>query len=182
MLVDALAELCRPKDADGNRQRPRYSINLRADRAAWLRGWTVGGEVCEIDGIGPVPVTVAQKLLEDDVVNQIAMEGDDVVSLVSHSRYIPANVRRAVIARDPMCVFPGCYRRDDLQFHHWTEDFSKSRRTSLQDACRCCSFHHDLITRGLATLTGGPGKWEVDLNIRPKRDRSGADPPVLSSA
>ncbi len=180
LRFDALVELCRPKDAEGKPQRPRYTINIRADRSAWLRGYTVGGEICEIDGIGPVPVSVAQKLLEDGVVNEIGLEGDDVVSLVSHSRYIPADVRRSVIARDPVCVFPGCYRRNDLQFHHWTEDFSKSRRTSLRDVCRVCPFHHDLITRGVMVLIGGPGKWDVRLS--PNRHRSGADPPVLSSA
>ena len=110
------------------------------------------------------------------------MEGDDVVSLVSRSRYIPAAVRRALIARDPVCPVPGCYERDDLQFHHWREDFSKSRRTSLDDLCRPCSFHHDQITRGVMALIGGPGKWEWVPARWLKQSRSGSDPPVLSSA
>ncbi|HUR49684.1 MAG TPA: hypothetical protein VMY88_09195 [Acidimicrobiales bacterium] len=101
---------------------------------------------------------------------------------MSHSRYIPANVRRAVIARDPVCVWPGCCRRNGLPFHHWTEDYSKSRRTSLADLCRLCSFHHDLLTKGYAKLVGGPGKWDVLLSVQQRRGRSGADPPVLSSA
>ena len=42
-----------------------------------------------------LPVSVAQKLVEDGVVNEVGMDGADVVSLVSHSRYIPAAVRRA---------------------------------------------------------------------------------------
>lgn len=181
LLFDALVELCRGKDADGSVKRPRYSINITADRAAWLRGRTAPGEKCEIDGAGSIPVSVAQNLVEDGVINEIGMEGADVVSLVSRSRYIPANVRRAVVARDPICVWPGCYRRDDLQFHHWREDFSKSRRTSLDDLCRPCSFHHDLLTKGLATLFGGPGNWQVTLNLRRNRT-SGADPPTLQRA
>lgn len=182
LMFDALVELCRAKDETGATQRPRATINITADRSAWLRGRTRAGEKCEIDGAGPIPVSVAQALVEDGVVNEIGMKGDEVVSLVSRSRYIPANVRRAVIARDPVCSWPGCYRRDDLQFHHWTEDFSKSRRTSLADLCRACSFHHDMFTKGYAKLVGGPGKWEVELTTGRTRSRSGADPPVLSSA
>ncbi|HUR49325.1 MAG TPA: hypothetical protein VMY88_07365 [Acidimicrobiales bacterium] len=179
LLFDALVELCRGKDADGNVQRPRFSINITADRDAWLRGRTRSGEKCEIDGAGPIPVPVAHALVDDGVLNEVGMEGPDVVSLVSRSRYIPANVRRAVIARDPVCIWPGCYQRKDLQFHHWRDDFSRSRRTSLDDLCRACTFHHDLVTKGFAKLIGGPGKWDVIIDARQNRMRTGADPPAL---
>lgn len=180
LMFDALVELARGTDADGKTQRPRYSINLRADRAAWRRGKTLPGETCEVDGAGPIPVSVAQKLVEDGVVNEVGMDGADVVSLVSHSRYIPASVRRALIARDPMCPIPGCYERDDLQFHHWREDFTKSGRTSLDDLCRPCTFHHDLITRGVMSLRGGPGKWEWLPTDWLKRTQARAGPPLLT--
>ena len=179
-LADALAELCRPSDESGQTMRPRVSINIRADRNAWLRGRTRSGETCEVGGAGPIPVSVAQALVEDGEVNFVGMEGGEVVSLVSHSRHIPADVRRAVIARDPICVVPGCYERENLQFHHWRTDFVKSRRTSLDDLCRPCEFHHDLITRGHFALIGGPGKWEFLPKILLDRMKSGNDPPVLA--
>ena len=182
LLFDALVELARGTDAEGKSQRPRASINITADRAAWLRGRTRPGEKCEVDGGGPIPVSVAQKLVEDGMVNEVGMDGADVVSLVSHSRYIPASVRRALIARDPMCPIPGCYERDDLQFHHWREDFTKSGRTSLDDLCRPCSFHHGQITRGVMTLIGGPGKWQYVPTNWLKGSRPRAGPPVFSSA
>lgn len=180
LMFDALVELARGTDAEGKSQRPRTSINITADRAAWLRGKTVPGEKCEVEGGGPIPVSVAQRLVEDGVVNEVGMDGADVVSLVSHSRYIPAAVRRALIARDPMCPIPGCYERDDLQFHHWREDYTKSRRTSLDDLCRPCTFHHDQITRGVMTLRGGPGKWEWLPTAWLKRTQSRAGPPLLT--
>ena len=180
-LADALAEVCRPKDESGQSMRPRVAINIRADGDAWLRGRTRPGETCGVDGGGPIPVSVAQALVEDGEVNFVGMEGGEVVSLVSHSRYIPADVRRAVIARDPICVVPGCYERENLQFHHWRTDFVKSQRTSLDDLCRPCEFHHDLITRGHFALIGGPGRWEFLPKIlldRMRRSSSGSDPPV----
>jgi len=176
LAADALLELCRGTDAEGNTRRPRVNINIRVDATAWERGTTKSGEMCEIDGTGPIPVSVAQALAEGEI-NTVGMDGGEVVSLVSRSRYIPANVRRALIARDPMCVIPGCYQRDDLQFHHWPMDFVKSRRTSLDDLARACAFHHDLITRGHFKLRGGPGKWEflpVMLLERARSDPSSA--------
>lgn len=181
-LADALADLCRPTDESGQSLRPRVTINIRADRDAWLRGRTRPGEDCGVDGGGPIPVPVAQALVEDGEVNFVGMEGGEVVSLVSHSRYIPADVRRAVIARDPMCVIPGCYERENLQFHHWRTDFVKSRRTSLDELCRACDFHHDLVTRGHFVLLGGPGKWKFLPKTLLDRMRSGSDPPVLARA
>ena len=182
LMMDALAEVCRGRDDSNAPRRPRVSINIRADRAAWLRGRTLPGETCEIDGGGPIPVSVAQSLVEDGVVNFVATEDGDVASLVSRSRYIPADVRRALIARDPMCVVPGCYARHDLEFHHWKVDFAKSRRTSLDDLARACSFHHGLITRGEWVLRGGPGRWEFLPKMLLDRMTSGVDPPVLVSS
>jgi hypothetical protein len=179
--VDALIELCRQKDlghsGTGPRRRP-VVINVTVDRSAWERGQTQSGERCEIEGAGPVPVSVAQALAEDGEVNFIQTEGGEVVSLVSRSRHIPANVRRAVIARDPMCVVPGCYRRNDLEFHHWREDFAKSGRTSLADLCRVCEWHHRFVTRGEAHLLGGPGRWQYVLDYFYRQMKSGTDPPV----
>jgi hypothetical protein len=176
LAADALLELCRGTDGDGNVRRPRVSINIRVDAKAWERGTTKTGETCEIDGAGPIPVSVAQAMAEGEI-NTVGMDGADVVSLVSRTRCIPANVRRVLIARDPMCVVPGCYRRDDLQFHHWPADFVKSRRTSLDELARACGFHHDLITRGHFKLMGGPGRWEflpVMLLERARSDPSAA--------
>lgn len=171
-----------PKDESGQSLRPRVSINIRADRDAWLRGRTRPGETCEVDGGGPIPVSVAQSLVEDGEINLVGMDGGDVVSLVSHSRYVPADVRRALIARDPMCVVPGCYERENLQVHHWRTDFVKSRRTSLDELCRTCEFHHGLMTRGHVVLQGGPGRWEFLSKVWLNRITSGADPPVAAAS
>ena len=184
LLADALAQVCRGTDESGNANRSRVAINIRVDQSAWLRGRTAPGENCEVDGAGPIPVSVAQALVEDGLVNVVGTEGDDVVSLVSHSRYIPARVRRALIARDPVCVVPGCYQRESLEFHHWREDFAKSGRTSLDDLARTCGFHHQLLTQGVFVLRGGPGRWEfvpkMALERQAERDRSsGIDPPTL---
>jgi len=47
------------------RANPRYRIILRADLAALARGHLTTGEVCEIPGVGPVPVTEVRDLLGD---------------------------------------------------------------------------------------------------------------------
>ena len=40
-------------------------MNVRVDHSAFLRGHTEAGEVCEIAGVGPIPVSVAQRLADD---------------------------------------------------------------------------------------------------------------------
>ncbi|HET6729590.1 MAG TPA: DUF222 domain-containing protein, partial [Jiangellaceae bacterium] len=45
------------------RPNPRYLALLRVDVEALRRGAVAGGELCEITGVGPVPVSVARDLL-----------------------------------------------------------------------------------------------------------------------
>jgi len=170
--ADALVELCRGGSATADGVRPRATINIRVDAGAWDRGRTRQAETCEAEGAGPIPVTVAQQLAEGARVNVSGMDGADVVSLVSHTRYIPARVRRALLVRDPVCVVPGCYERDDLEFDHWQVDFVKSRRTSLGDLTRVCKFHHNLKTRLGWVLIGGPGNWQFLPPKLAERQRS----------
>jgi hypothetical protein len=50
---------------------PRYLALLRVDAAALRRGRVDGGELCEIAGVGPVPVSVARDLLGEAIVKLV---------------------------------------------------------------------------------------------------------------
>ncbi len=55
---------------------------------------------------------------------------------------VPAYLRRAIIARDKHCAFPGCDQRPAAcQVHHLTPR-SEGGLTSLDGCCLLCSFHH----------------------------------------
>jgi hypothetical protein len=58
------------------------------------------------------------------------------------TKTIPAHLRRAVIARDRCCRFPGCRQRPAAcQAHHVTPR-SKGGATSLPNLILLCPFHH----------------------------------------
>lgn len=144
LAVDALVELCRGGDAEGKRVRPRVNINVRVDGSAWARGRTEPGEICEVDGAGPIPVSVAEALAEGRV-NPVDLDGADVVSISTSDRYIPAPLRRALLVRDPTCVVAGCYEREELEIDHVNE-VENGGRTCLSNLCRLCKYHHMLKT------------------------------------
>jgi hypothetical protein len=55
---------------------------------------------------------------------------------------IPAHLRRAVIARDRCCAFPGCRQRPAACQVHHIRPRRKGGRTSLTNLILLCSFHH----------------------------------------
>jgi hypothetical protein len=57
---------------------------------------------------------------------------------------VPAGLRRAIIARDKHCAFPGCQQRPSAcQVHHLIPR-SRGGPTSLGNCCLLCIFHHQI--------------------------------------
>jgi hypothetical protein len=155
--VDALVEMCLP---DGDRPKPPATmVHVVVDYEALMRGHSVGGERCEIPGIGPIPVTLARQMAEDCILKVLLTQGVDVMA-VAHGGYsIPAHLRTALDVRDPKCIVPGCDGRRRLQKDH-RNAFGRTRVTKLEDLAHLCRFHHYLKTFCGYTYRGGPGRWE----------------------
>lgn len=141
--------------ADG----PRARVLLRVDLPALLRGRREGDEVCELAGVGPVPLATARELLSDAVVDLVVRKGVDVVGVTSLGRTIPTAVRTALRDRDPTCVVPGCGATHRLEIDHWRVDFARGGPTSLDNLAMLCQFHHRMKTHRGWRLSGGPGRW-----------------------
>ena len=94
--ADALLEL-----VTGTAGPTKATLNLRVDHAAMVRGHVEGEEVCEIAGVGPVPVATVKAMAEDAYLKVIVTDGADVRAVAHASRYIPAKLRTAIEARDP---------------------------------------------------------------------------------
>jgi hypothetical protein len=85
-------------------------VIVRVDWDALVRGWPVEGEVCEVPGIGPVPVSLVRAMVEsgDAVLKAVVTRGTDVVN-VAHLRRQPSAVQRTALRwLDLVCVEPGC--------------------------------------------------------------------------
>ena len=73
VAFDALVRLCEEsiKSATGpgrtTGSRPLAMVIIHMSKAAYERGWTEPGETCEIEGVGPVPVTIARRMASDSI-------------------------------------------------------------------------------------------------------------------
>jgi Domain of unknown function (DUF222) len=138
------------------RPNPRYLALLRVDVEALRRGAVAGGELCEITGVGPVPVPVARGLLGEAVLKLVITRGVDVAHITHLGRGPTAAQRIALAWTSPMCTVAGC-PRTRVEYDH-REDWARTRRTRLDELDPLCGYHHDLKTRHRWALTPGHGK------------------------
>lgn len=156
--ADALVDLTRPDPTTGG-SGPEAMIHVVVDHAALLRGHTIGGERCEIPGVGPVPVTVARRLSEDAILKVLVTDGVDVTTVAHAGRTIPAHLRSALEVRDPKCIVPRCDVRRHLQIDH-RDPWSATHDTSLENLARLCRWHHYQKTFLGYRYRGRPGQWQ----------------------
>src|SRR5579872_5490269 len=157
--ADALVELVAGVNRTGRGSGPPV-VHVRVDAAALRRGHVEAGEVCEIPGVGPVPVATVHALLPEAFVKVLVAEGVDILSVCHVGRSIPAHVRSALEERDPTCVVPECDIAVGLEIDHWETPYAGGGPTALANLARLCHFHHAMKTYGGFELRGGPGTWE----------------------
>jgi len=158
-LADALVGLANGGAGGGGGGRPVPQVVVRVDAAALRRGAVDGDEVCEIAGVGPVPVATARDLLGEGFFTLLVADGADIRTVTSTTRTVPRRVRVALAERDRCCVVPGCPVSDHLEIDHWRVDFARGGLTCLDNLARVCGPHHAMKTNAGWRLAGGPGRW-----------------------
>lgn len=134
---------------------------VRVDLKSLLDGRTRPGEVCEIPGVGPVPVARARAVLRHGLLELVITDGVDVQTVVSTTRHVPKALKIAIAERDPVCRIDDCDCDHSLEGHH-VDDFATSRRTSYDNVGNLCTRHHDLVTHRGYTITVNPdGSWSL---------------------
>jgi hypothetical protein len=145
LAFDAIVQLAadtaagRFRDAPG---RAPATIVVRVDKTAFDRGRTEPGEVCEIPGVGPIPVSVAHRLSQDAIYKALITDGTDVLSISHLGRWIPARLRTAVIEAHPECAIEGCHADRHLEIDHKIP-VTEVGPTELANLQRLCHWHHD---------------------------------------
>lgn len=137
--------------------RPNVTLNVLADWTALVRGYTVDGETCELDGYGPIPVALARMLAEDCYLRVLLRDGTNVTHIAHASRYIPAHLRTALEVRDTECAIAGCHHNAGLQIDH-NQPVEAGGLTALANLNRLCWWHHLQKTIHDWRLTGPPGQ------------------------
>ncbi len=132
---------------------PTCSATVVVDLAALVRGSVEDGETCEIQGIGPIPVSVARSMMSDSFLRFLFTEDGDIRAVSHPGRTINQKLRTALAFRDRgTCVVPGCGTRHRLEIDHVVgrED---GGLTELDNLCLLCHHHHFLKTHEGWTLT-----------------------------
>jgi hypothetical protein len=135
---------------------PRYLALLRIDAAALRRGRVDGQELCEIAGVGPVPVSVARDLLGEAIVKLVITNGVDVANVTHLGRGPTTAQKIALMWTNPTCIAEGCHRRR-IEYDH-RKPWAQTRHTRLDELDPLCDYHHDLKTRLGWALVPGTGK------------------------
>ena len=135
------------------------TLHLRVDYAAFQRGHTLDGEICEIPGIGPIPVATARAASHDAVLKALLVDGTDIRRVVHLGRTVTAAQRAALIERDPECVIDGCHTTQGLEIDH-VDGWAITGTTTLDRLAHLCHHHHALKTHHGHHLTGTPGHWQ----------------------
>lgn len=144
---------------------PEVVVHVDAAAAvAWARGPSAAPEAARCDGAVPWPVTTssgaplsfaALERLLCDAGSRCRVRFPDGSELdAGRRRRTPSPAqRRALLARDRHCRFPGCDRRTRLRAHHviW---WSRGGTTDLQNLIMLCAKHHRAVHEGGWELVG----------------------------
>ena len=148
--AEALVELAR-RVLDGGElpcnggERPHVSVTVPL--VALESRTRASGAVLE--WAGPIGGEAARRLACDAAVSRIITDGrSEPLDVGRSTRTIPVALRRAIVARDRHCIFPGCDRpppwADVHHFVHWAD----GGETSLENCGLCCRPHHWLFHEG----------------------------------
>jgi Domain of unknown function (DUF222)/HNH endonuclease len=140
--ADALMALCTAKNVSTTKTtRSNAVMNIRVDIDALKRGHTEHGEVCEIAGVGPIPVATATEYLGEAFLKLLVIDGVDIKTVAHMGRSIPAPLRTALEERDRVCQVPTCDMSLGLEIDH-IKPFAEGGPASFENLVRLCKRHH----------------------------------------
>ncbi len=164
-MSDALAAmLSGPAPGSGKPQPVRAELVLVCDLGAYRRGHAHAGEVCHVQGGGPLPVERVRQLSEDAFLKAVVHDGVRISTVKHFGRHIPAELRTALELGTPprfegtACAEEGCGRRYGLEWDH-VDPVAHGGPTSYNNLQpRCWPHHRDKTERDRAAglLARGP--------------------------
>ncbi|MFP3714236.1 DUF222 domain-containing protein [Puerhibacterium sp. TATVAM-FAB25] len=109
------------------------------------------------DGTGPVPRELLAKIACDAEVTRVVFGPDSQVLDVGRARRtVTGQLRRAVVARDRHCTWPGCLEPPArCEVHHAVTHWADGGATSADNAALLCWHHHTVVD-----TTGVTMRWE----------------------
>ena len=143
---------------------PNFLALLRVDLQALVRGRAKDDELCEIKGVGPVPVRVARNLLGDSILKLVLTRGVDVAN-VTHLGRGPTEAQRiALLWSAPACTNSLCSHTLQIQHDHRTP-WVEIHETTLDNLDRL-RLSHEPVGRVGAAGGWGSGRTVVGVGAR----------------
>jgi hypothetical protein len=104
---------------------------------------------CDLERVGPIPLETALRLACDCAVGRVVMRGEsEVLDLGRRERLVNPALRRALVARDRGCAWPGCDRPAVWCDGHHIVWWEHGGPTNEENCCLLCRRHHVLCHEG----------------------------------
>jgi hypothetical protein len=136
-------------------------IKTSVDTLAGIDGAPAG----ELDGGGTIPAETVRRMACDAAITRITGLGELETEITHAARTTPPATRRALVARDGHCVFPGCDRPSAWCASHHLK-FWAGGPTRLDNLALLCKQHHRKV-------------HEEDRRLERKDERWIASPPLI---
>jgi hypothetical protein len=156
--ADALIELAR-QQLDGGRlpevggQKPHLMVTVEMETLSLQPG----SPAAELEWSQPVPAETARRLACDCTLTPI-VDGKPGTT----TRVVPGSMKRALVARDKGCRFPGCDRPAAWTDAHHIQHWADGGPTIMSNLILLCRRHHRLMhERRWSLVRAGDGLLQV---------------------
>ncbi len=176
--ADALAHIAQTYLSGGENNKPttsanHYQVMVHVDEAA-LR--EQGNSVKPSKAKSDLPIETVRRLCCDGGLVPITKDAKgNPLNVGRKHRVVQPALKRALLARDKCCRFPGCTHGKWLDAHH-VMHWADGGETSLSNTILLCSTHHRLLHEGRFTIQKDySGEWF----FRNEKGRALIDVPVF---
>ncbi len=150
LVADAFLA-ARSEEVESTSLGDRFQVVVHVDQAVLAEPASVPDiepHHSELDAGPALALATVRRLCCDGTAVGI-LEGRDgePLNIGRKSRAIPPAMRRAMLARDGGCRFPGCDRTRFCDGHH-VQHWANGGETKLGNIVTLCSFHHTLVHEG----------------------------------
>ncbi len=188
---DALATICRNwlatnHDVSIHASRPQLQVHVQLNDLLAL-GRSGSGEPPDLSSfVGAytndgsfLDAATIERLWCDSVISRVLFDGSVLLEAGRASRTIPVGLRRAVIARDRHCRYPGCTCTAAWCEVHHIKEWNDNGTHDIKNLVSLCSRHHHRIhSQGEKLVLFDDGTLIV-INVRGE-ERKSHPPPDIS--
>jgi hypothetical protein len=145
-------------------RRPRVGIDVQVDvdTMVGLAPADLTAARCDLVEVGPVAPETIRRLACDAVLTRMVLSPSRVLDVGRPTKVIPEHLRRAVMARDGGCVFPGCDRPPGWCDLHHVVPRHEGGPTAEHNLAAVCRRHHVAYHEGGWRIVRHPDGWTAE--------------------